>query len=752
MATIDVASNSALLAVVEKLERQNEILSEGAITIKGDDGKDGVIFTPHVSADGTLSWTNDGGLTNPEPVNIVGNVESIGEIVQTSGDSELAVMSQKATTDLVGEIKDFFQAGINLYDESKATLGKILWANGSWQDNASYNTTDYIPVSIGETLTAQVTLGSTRAIENFRTLVAYDAEKNILADSCANQVQSYTVPDGVSYIRASIRNTYPERAIVCGTDILPYEPCGKITLKPEHHDDAHIENKIDEKLNEFKDSGYIDDKVEKMAEEKVGEKFNNLSIDLPQCTFAERENLFIVGNAEAGYLGSANGSVINDGSGTYLTSEYIKVNPNQSYAFYRKGGVWRFVAEYDASGSFISGLCHSNITTLTTSENTAYIRATVHAVSAETATIVKGDVPNPNASTDYFIPESYIRKGQEDASGILAFLPDEIVCASGRTIEIYNAQVCPGAEKYHFRWVCQVGKSLKRKFSITGTDVLIGEYSLTLEIYNDDLKPVYSKTATLKIVSAALANSYSICPIGDSLTNEKYWLTEVRTLSDNKISYIGTRGTNVGRQHEGRSGFSTDAYLSAIEYTYQGEGIHPFWDSENSCFSWAYYKANTGLNPDAIQIYLGTNDLNRLSPETFANNVKTMVDAIRENDSAIPIFIVLTICSGNQNGLGTQQSTDGYASARGVFKYNQDVLIINGVKALHETLKGYANLHFIPLTQCHDSEYNFGAVETPVNPRATQTEFMPTEGIHPQKQGYEQMADVMFSVYCKVFA
>ena len=31
-----------------------------------------VIFTPHVSEDGTLSWTNDGGLPNPDPVNIMG--------------------------------------------------------------------------------------------------------------------------------------------------------------------------------------------------------------------------------------------------------------------------------------------------------------------------------------------------------------------------------------------------------------------------------------------------------------------------------------------------------------------------------------------------------------------------------------------------------------------------------------------------------------------------------------------------------
>lgn len=38
----------------------------------GADGEDGATFTPAVAADGTLSWTNDKGLANPEPVNIMG--------------------------------------------------------------------------------------------------------------------------------------------------------------------------------------------------------------------------------------------------------------------------------------------------------------------------------------------------------------------------------------------------------------------------------------------------------------------------------------------------------------------------------------------------------------------------------------------------------------------------------------------------------------------------------------------------------
>lgn len=38
----------------------------------GTPGTDGTTFTPAVSAEGVISWTNDGGKTNPQPVNIKG--------------------------------------------------------------------------------------------------------------------------------------------------------------------------------------------------------------------------------------------------------------------------------------------------------------------------------------------------------------------------------------------------------------------------------------------------------------------------------------------------------------------------------------------------------------------------------------------------------------------------------------------------------------------------------------------------------
>lgn len=49
-----------------------KLVVSGQQGIQGKQGNTGVTFTPHVDVDGNLSWTNDGGLENPQTVNIKG--------------------------------------------------------------------------------------------------------------------------------------------------------------------------------------------------------------------------------------------------------------------------------------------------------------------------------------------------------------------------------------------------------------------------------------------------------------------------------------------------------------------------------------------------------------------------------------------------------------------------------------------------------------------------------------------------------
>ena len=55
--------------------------------IQGAKGDSGAVFTPSVAANGDLSWTNNGGLTNPATINIKGEAGAgISGIERTSGD------------------------------------------------------------------------------------------------------------------------------------------------------------------------------------------------------------------------------------------------------------------------------------------------------------------------------------------------------------------------------------------------------------------------------------------------------------------------------------------------------------------------------------------------------------------------------------------------------------------------------------------------------------------------------------------
>lgn len=70
----------------------------GAKGATGATGAKGTTFTPSVSSDGVLSWTNDGGLTNPASVNIKGPKGDTGP-AGSGGDVDLSSYATKSYVD-----------------------------------------------------------------------------------------------------------------------------------------------------------------------------------------------------------------------------------------------------------------------------------------------------------------------------------------------------------------------------------------------------------------------------------------------------------------------------------------------------------------------------------------------------------------------------------------------------------------------------------------------------------------------------
>ena len=132
-------------------------------------------------------------------------------------------------------------------------------------------------------------------------------------------------------------------------------------------------------------------------------------------------------------------------------------------------------------------------------------------------------------------------------TGVQLFLPEKIYVASGVTLELYNSQISSlgmRIDDYHVKWTCAVGKNMQRKFSVTGTEELIGSYPLIFTIFDDNGTQVAKTSTELKIVPS-VEESFSLLTLGDSLSCETATYERLNELTDGHIIYMGTRGAGV---------------------------------------------------------------------------------------------------------------------------------------------------------------------------------------------------------------
>ena len=85
---------------------QEEVITKGIISqeelvVPFRVGVDGVTFTPSVSVDGVISWTNDGGLDNPAPINIKGQTGDNVEFRTSGGYVQWKPTSGSTWTNLI---------------------------------------------------------------------------------------------------------------------------------------------------------------------------------------------------------------------------------------------------------------------------------------------------------------------------------------------------------------------------------------------------------------------------------------------------------------------------------------------------------------------------------------------------------------------------------------------------------------------------------------------------------------------------
>ena len=92
--------------------------------LQGEKGENGVTFTPHVT-DNTLSWTNDGGLTNPTPINIKGEKGDAGERGERGYAGQDGTDGTSAFVNVYKD-EDLGKTVITCSDDSGVTIAEIL--------------------------------------------------------------------------------------------------------------------------------------------------------------------------------------------------------------------------------------------------------------------------------------------------------------------------------------------------------------------------------------------------------------------------------------------------------------------------------------------------------------------------------------------------------------------------------------------------------------------------------------------------
>ena len=171
------------LSVDSEVESSDEFTALQAAISRAESLTDGTTFTPTVSEDGVLSWTNDGGKANPEPVNIKGEDGAFRINVTSSN----GVYSADKT---FAEIKAAYEAGQQPYVVEDALSGfyDIYILSHFWYDESSAQ--GFADFECYRILTG--TLKTITLRIHSRTL---ESGSNI-----EKQISEFNVPGGTTYI------------------------------------------------------------------------------------------------------------------------------------------------------------------------------------------------------------------------------------------------------------------------------------------------------------------------------------------------------------------------------------------------------------------------------------------------------------------------------------------------------------------------------------------------------------------------
>ena len=320
-------------------------------------------------------------------------------------------------------------------------------------------------------------------------------------------------------------------------------------------------------------------------------------------------------------------------------------------------------------------------------------------------------------------------------------LPPKLYALVGKEMNVYfDNLMIDDADKYDFFVKTTLGKQQSERWTVTPT--VAATTAITFQLYKDaaDRGNPLTEAVTSLVVAPTTSGSgltKTYLQIGDSTTKGMIETGELQALfgaDAMNLTQIGTQGT-APNKHEGYPTKTTE-YVTTQTALANG-GVFDF---ENYMTTQGY------AGVDYVGIHLGINDMYQWQSDAGANGQITatlarfeeMVASIHAYNPAIKIGFLVTIPPA--------KTEESFANDTGMtrWRYKRNVLLL-AAKIIKQFKNREANnVYLVPFNCNLDTLNNFGSNSVAVNSRNTTLVTRQNNALHPNNNGYAQMADTVY--------
>lgn len=416
------------------------------------------------------------------------------------------------------------------------------------------------------------------------------------------------------------------------------------------------------------------------------------------------KNLFNSDNISTGYyVNYTNGNL--NANALYNASDYIMVKPNTEY-YLTDGCHYAF---YDENYKYISGVKSVVSSLIVTPNNAKYIRFSVLIGKMSTVRLEEENSPTTSEPEHKDLKEDFE-----------IVLPSIIYALAGQELSIYFDNIINEKDiNYDFDVDCSIGGQFENYFRVVADT--IGTYPITITVYKENIKlAVVTSNIIVTADTVGSGVNRNVLFIGDSTTANGICTQKLLNNFDfdvMDITLIGTQGS-IPNVHEGRSGWTVNQYYTDKTSPFVFDGI----------FDFSQYMTMNGLaEPDYVIINLGINDTFSFTDDKLLNvqiskmifQYQGIIDSIKSHKADIKIGLAVTIPPNySQDAFGKDY---GNGQTRWRYKRNNFIWIKSLIDEFDKLQAN--NIYLIPINTNLDTRY------------------MGDGAVHPNENGYQQIAD-----------